>query len=70
MGLALTRKVGESLLLLCKEIGPIKITITGHGKTPSHIKVHIEAPQNVDIFREELLTSRSERGTDSHGSHK
>jgi len=67
MGLALTRKVGESLLLLCKEIGPIKITITGHGRTVSHIKVHIEAPKNVDIFREELLTSRSERGTDSHG---
>jgi carbon storage regulator CsrA len=70
MGLALTRKVGESLLLLCKEIGPIKITIVGHGKTPSHIKVHIEAPQNVDIFREELLTTRSERGTESQHGYK
>ena len=70
MGLALTRRVGESLLLLCKEIGPIKITIVGLGKTPGHIKVHIEAPQNVDIFREELLTTRSERGTDSHDRHQ
>jgi carbon storage regulator CsrA len=71
MGLALTRRLGESIVLICDKIAPIKITIAGYGKTHGHIKVYVEAPQNVDIFREEILTTRSkERGTDSHDSYK
>ena len=64
MGLSLTRRIGESLLLVCKEIGPIKVTIKGRGQNPNHIKLSIEAPQNVNIIREELLDR--ERRTDSH----
>jgi carbon storage regulator CsrA len=64
MGLSITRRVGESVLMICKEIGPIKVTITGRGQNPNHIKISIEAPNNVSIFREELL--QRERRTDSH----
>jgi sRNA-binding carbon storage regulator CsrA len=64
MGLALTRRIGESVLLVCREIGPIKVTITGRGQNPNHIKINIEAPQNVNIIREELLDK--ERRKDSH----
>jgi carbon storage regulator CsrA len=64
MGLSITRRVGESVLMICKEIGPIKVTVTGRGQNPSHIKISIEAPNNVSIFREELL--QRERRTDSH----
>lgn len=64
MGLSLTRRVGESILLICKEIGPIKFTVTSVGNSPNHIRLSIEAPQNVNIYREELL--QRERRTDSH----
>jgi sRNA-binding carbon storage regulator CsrA len=64
MGLSITRKFGESFLLICREIGPIKVTVRGRGDNPSHIRLSIEAPQNVNILREELLDR--ERRTDSH----
>jgi carbon storage regulator CsrA len=70
MGLSLTRRLGEAIIMIGKDIGPIKITILGHGTTVNHIKVNIEAPQNIDIFREELLTTRTERRKDSHECNK
>jgi carbon storage regulator CsrA len=69
MALTLTRRIGESLILVCKEIGPIKVTIKGRGNH-NLIKVSIEAPNNVRIFREELISGhQEERRTEPHGNY-
>lgn len=54
MGLVITRRIGESFLMICPEIGPIKISI--RSKDVNSVKLNIEAPQNVSIYREELLS--------------
>jgi sRNA-binding carbon storage regulator CsrA len=65
MGLVITRRPGEAFLMICSEIGPIKITVTSRDPRSNYIKLNIEAPQNVAIYREELLSQ--ERRMEPHG---
>lgn len=59
--LHLTRNVGESVLIAD---GTIKITITEiQGR---QVKLSIDAPRDVDVFREELFANQEDKtdGTD------
>ncbi len=52
--LTLSRREGETLVLLTQGLEPIRIKlsrITGHNQA----RISIEAPGNVSIYREELL---------------
>ena len=52
--LILTRKIGETIIL----DGGIKITVSDIQGT--HVKIGIDAPKEVKVYREELLTRMKE----------
>lgn len=63
MGLAVTRKSGESVLIG----GDVKVTVYATS-TPGRFRLVIDAPRSVNILREELITKGRKDGS-THATH-
>lgn len=52
MGLILTRKVNQRILI---QVDEVKVWLTVIDVQDGRVKLFVEAPQSVDVWREELL---------------
>ena len=59
--LALTRRIGESVILTLPDGRRVEVTITD--KSAGQVRLGIEAPKDVRIDREEILEHRDQEAS-------